>query len=128
MVIKSTTSSRQVDLWIQNQQFLSILWCKMQKRSKNIFLCIFESISADPFVLNSKSTQEDDLRIHWKFGTCFYIPYYKRILSMKKRKTCFTKVLIYLLKSSAPTQLRAKLALISINPATHPTTGQVWRS
>ena len=49
MGIKRTTSSRQIDRWIQNQQYPSF-FCSVK--------CIFEPFSADPFVnFNPKSIE-----------------------------------------------------------------------
>ena len=60
MGIKRTTSSRQIDRWIQNQQYPSFFCsvkCK-KKPSEHILLCIFESFSVDPFVnFNPKSIE-----------------------------------------------------------------------
>ena len=84
-VIQRATSSRQIKLWIQNQQlsqFLSIFRRKMLNLKRTYFPLYFLAIFCQSLCkFDSKSTQEDDLRIQRKYGTCFYVPHCKRIPS-----------------------------------------------
>ena len=63
-------------------------WWNVKQPSELFFLFVSEQSYADPFLnLDLINTQEHDLWIYWKFGTCFYGHHYKQIPSLKKDRS-----------------------------------------